>query len=426
MGYIKGLFGDIKTLARKLDSKTKWSVATGIITALVSLIWPISVYLSLSNSAEALRWINNDITFSIIHLTSFSIAVAVLVSIILTTLNNERRKELMGNMEYERLWLSLAATTLLALYGVACYLTFMDNRSRPEVYEVAQKIGDKSFVQRENELRREYKDLLQIKERLEQGLSDPLFSKVLQGDVAKNDALTSARQKFLNELDNYQRRLSSYEVSVDQFRGELSREPKTTYASYVNFGLNLLFAGILVPSVLWYGAVFLGLVVPRNKRNTPVYKELRDKTWLAFALLSTWFPFRVYASWYSNYYLDIKWWINFPALIVLVVAAIIFVLIMISLRGKGMSAIIISANVGIAALLGLTEKLSPRLMSNIMLTVESMLNFSGGLFAVFILILLLDLVVVYTVISRTTAKRKFKRIGTPLYVTVRKEKIDQN
>lgn len=258
----------------------KWTAATSVL----SLTWHLLVLVRLADCpAYAVRTLSNEITFSVIHPTSFALAVGLFV------LAFDWRVAFEDGPVMKLP--SLVLLIILLVIGFAIPIAdFLGGRCSP--YEVRDSC---TVFQAEDAVRRSFKEL--------------------QPD---DDPKSPRHEK--------------YEADKKAYLKLLTRD-RMVWTSYGNLLFSVGFT-VFFNIVFWFGlVVLLNIHCGTRMSDMQQRQDMASKLVVIFLLHALWFPCRVYASWYQNDFLGNDWLRDYWAFWVVVGYNVVFVTALILIYG---------------------------------------------------------------------------------------------
>ena len=322
---------------------TVLAVLSGAITFCLSLSWPISIYYILRrNKCTELAWacISHEVTFTIVHHSVFVIAIANLVAI-----SDLGRVVLLSFWPELACWAALVF--LLMITTKFSCVDFVENKLEP--YLLRQ--DSCRFLRLGRDLRKEYDRL--------QSMASKRGRKDFANDlVGSSSAGFDGDNEYKIAVDKYKINCAVYSESRQPLKTFMQWRKRCNWASYVHFGLNCYFAAF-IGYLVWYTTVNIVLDKVLNKDCFPA-----DGVLVTLVLLTLWFPFRMYASWYQTYFLGEKWWVEYAAFWVVCAIAALFAIIL-YMRGDSLPSGIAAFNGLAIAILTLSEKFKWRVLPRV-------------------------------------------------------------
>jgi hypothetical protein len=347
-------------LRRRLEDPETRPFTVLILVIILAQTWTVSLFATIDR-APALRWFQNHLTFSLVHWTAFAWAV----SIASVTFGPRKYSRILGRGSWE--FGSYAALALMATIAtVATVQDFSGNRPEPYMLRDAR-----SATRAEGELRRHYDDL--------------------QPEAKGADPARAAG--YAAELNGYNARFYGFDTTKPW--------KHINVLAYVTFGLTWFFT-MLVVALAWAIAVALPLMRRRinNARLTvekaqagaflgfaKVLEELRglreseeefrrvlNDVFKVYILVVSWIPFRVYTTWYQNYYL-LNGKVVYPGVVLLAILAVVFLTILMVLkRGTDVLAMIGAVYGVLLGAVGLLGKFKPEVLGGLLESLKQLLN----------------------------------------------------
>lgn len=288
--------------------RPKFWIAAGVAFALAAL-YPLSLALQCT-AADAQRWIQNDIAFTVFLLWLFPLVVGLVTTSVLPGVRRLLAPKSRRIVDGLSIILVMAALTV----GVVDVWR-ADDDAKPIAAEPA---------------------LLRIPEAM-------TFDATARGPLRMRYAAL-LEQRFLNEEAENQawidweaeraRVANEYRQKYPGFSGLSDALGRASMTAYVKFALNLFVAVVLaLLFAALVGAIVLLHRAPTTKLNT-------EALLVACSLACLWFPMRLYSEWYNGYY-SLERLRTYPAFWVLVLVALLSLALLIYILKPGRVALTI-------------------------------------------------------------------------------------
>ena len=389
----------------------RWPVIVAVFFFLAAASWLLAMFMT--EQGDSGRYIQHNITFSIIHLTSFPLAAGLFTSVLIATEFPHKELKLPGKSKQsvQIFAVQIFAFIILVIFH-AIVVSLVDNDffgQSAQPYELTGRDATTALTM-EKGLRKNFTDLKSTREKLESEFSDSIISRIFQDKLPENGKIRDKRDELSLQMGTYLGAKKEFDLKVEEYEKNL--KPilgwKNSIAGWVGLALTAIY-GCFAATVLWFG---LMLIFLQSISSHTSKRSEREKLVVTFYLLSTWFPMRIYATWYQNYFLDNNdWWINYPALLILTMAGSVFLVILSFLGGKAISYVLLTANIAFTAIVTLADKLSPNLLNNIFGSLKNVLDETGGYFVVLILVAICDLAIMYKLLAKPDKESIFEKLA---------------
>lgn len=323
---------------------------------LLAHTWTVSLFATLER-ASATRWFQNHLTYSLVHWTTFAWAV----SIATIAFDPKKYSRTLDRRKWE-----VASYTFLGfgIFIATCAVIddFLGNR--PEPYMLKKAVA---ATHAENELRQHY-DRLQPE---------------------RKGVNPAKRAEYEGLLNSYNERFYSFK-----------REDTWRYINalgYVTLFLTWFFSMLMV-FLAWDIAVALPITKRRINENGVALKELNvgltefiemkkeleesktefkralEEAFKGYVLVVAWIPFRVYVTWYQNYYL-LNGKIVYPGVVLLTILAVVFLTILMVLKqGPDVLKKLGTVYAVLVGAIGLISRFKPEILEELLGALKELLN----------------------------------------------------
>jgi hypothetical protein len=285
------------------------------ISFIVSLGFPLAIWLSLPRETRPARWIQNCSPFSVFMLSAFPTAIGILT----VTFFGLKAANVFAIASYGESWMFLVAMgSLLFILAFASVIVLNDFTSRP----VAPYILKKSVAMEAFRLEKELRDAAKANQNLPE----------------------QATPEQEAEYDRYRKLVQLDSLEAIFKRGNL------VVLAYLGIAWA---ASMCCVFYFWYVAVLV-------LTNQTLPGKTPNKLLMVFILLVTWFPMRVHMDWYQNYFHSHTWLRDshgFWLCIILAIASLFFVIFIIN--PDALVIFCTAFNTSVLAFIGLTGKFKP-------------------------------------------------------------------
>jgi len=263
--------------------------------------------------ADAARWIKHSATFSLIHPTCFALSAALFVALI--------AGEFSGTVRARRkLWWGAFAGFLVLVTCVA-----LNDALRPLEPFMSEKAN--AAVDIERSLRAHADVVFQFHQNQ---LPQPIgvLPKAVETEDVKKVLGQAAAERVL---------APDVLVAKAQELAELVKPENANYVAYLNILTNWVFGVLVASTALSIIILFMDTRADVIARAVPSFGNIRlvssgdqfNGAWRKvlgmFIAILVWFPFRIYSTWYSSYYIPGDGGLGtYPAFVLLSIMATLF------------------------------------------------------------------------------------------------------